>query len=100
MNIEESETVSQKIPLLSLAIVTGVLLLIPFTAMLFTDEVNWNIADFIVMGFLLFGFGSIFLLVSRKTQGKNLIATGIALAIVLLFVWAELAVGVFFGLGS
>ncbi|MCP4144438.1 MAG: hypothetical protein GY752_04045 [bacterium] len=82
------------------AIVTGVILLIPLVAMQFTDEVNWDIADFIVMSFLLFSMGSLFVLVSRRVHRKHRVVIGIILAIVLLYIWAELAVGIFTGLGS
>ena len=34
-----------------------IILLIPLIAMLFTDEVNWTLLDFVVGGALLFGTG-------------------------------------------
>ena len=34
-----------------------ILLLIPFIAMQFTNEVDWKILDFTIMGVLLFGTG-------------------------------------------
>jgi uncharacterized BrkB/YihY/UPF0761 family membrane protein len=89
-----------KISFFSIAIVTGVLLLIPLVAMQFTDEVNWNIADFIVMSFLLFSMGSLFVVISRKTKRKYRVVIGIVLTAILLYIWVELAVGVFTGLGS
>lgn len=100
MNIKESDIVSQKIAFFLVAIITVILLLIPFIAMQLTDEVNWGPVDFIVMSFLLFGMGSLFVLISRKTQRKYRVVIGIILATVLLYIWSELAVGVFTGLGS
>lgn len=41
--------------MLRVALVTGLLLLVPLVAMQFTDEVRWNLADFVVAGALLFG---------------------------------------------
>ena len=72
------------------------ILLIPFTAMQFTAEVDWNLFDFSVMGVLLFGAG---LLIDRvwhkvKNMEYRLMLIG-AIAISLFLIWAELAVGIF-----
>jgi len=73
-----------------------VLLLIPLIAMQFTAEVNWTALDFVVAGILLLGTGLIFDLVLRKIKNINYrIAITVALLIVLLLFWAELAVGIF-----
>ncbi|MBR9793969.1 MAG: hypothetical protein GYB58_19685 [Gammaproteobacteria bacterium] len=76
------------------------LLLIPFTAGLFTAQVNWSVSDFIVMGTLLFITGSVLLVTFRYIKRP---ARFIAVSLVLLsflYLWIELAVGVFFNLGS
>lgn len=100
MNLETTDIIRQKNPFLWVAIATCVILLIPFVAMQFTNEVTWNIMDFIVMGFLLFSFGCLFILVSRKTHRKYRLAIGALFTIVFLYIWAELAVGIFTTLGS
>ena len=72
------------------------LLFIPLIAMQFTNEVDWTLFDFVVAGILLFGTGLIFNLVVRKIKNiKYRIAICVALLIVLLLIWAELAVGIF-----
>ncbi len=73
-----------------------ILLLIPFIAMQFTNEVNWDGFDFIVMGILLFGTALLCELVLRKVKSINgrLIICG-AIIVALFLVWAELAVGIF-----
>jgi hypothetical protein len=81
-----------------IAIVVAVVLLlsIPFIAMQFTDEVNWDLPDFVVAGVLLLGTGLLWELVIRKVRTiKYRIALCVALLVMLLLVWAELAVGVF-----
>jgi len=77
-------------------LIVGVLLMIPFLAMQFTTEVNWSVADFLIMGLLLLAGGLAIDLVLRKISGSRnrLITSGIIL-VVFLLIWAELAVGVF-----
>lgn len=81
--------------LLLLSIVL-LLLLIPFVAMQFTNDVNWSLMDFLMAGIFLFGTSLVIELVLRKvksTKHRQLIS-GIILLLLFLF-WAELAVGIF-----
>ncbi|MCL6260762.1 hypothetical protein M3O96_16795 [Aquiflexum sp. TKW24L] len=80
---------------LILAVIGG-LLLIPLVAMQFTDEVDWSLFDFIVMGILLLITGMAIELVLRKfrsLQARILVCGGILF--VFFLIWAELAVGIF-----
>ena len=83
-----------------IALVTGLILLIPLIAMQFTTEVSWDETDFIVMGALLFGLASLFVLVARAVSQKHHLFIGVIFVAVFLYIWAELAVGVFTNLGS
>ena len=83
-----------------IALATGLVLLIPLIAMQFTTEVSWNTTDFIVMGTLLFGAASLFVLVSRKAPRRQRLLIAVLFAAVFIFIWAELAVGIFTNLGS
>jgi hypothetical protein len=83
-----------------LAFATALVLLIPLAAMQFTDQVSWDVFDFALMGCLLFGTGSLFVLVSRKVPRKYWGVIAVLFAAALVYVWAELAVGVFTNLGS
>ena len=100
MSIKTTSIIYRKSAFLWVAVVTGILLLIPLVAMQFTTEVNWDLTDFIVMGFLLFTMGSLFVLISRKMHPKNRVVIGALLVLIFIYIWAELAVGIFFGLGS
>ena len=72
------------------------ILLIPFIAMQFTNEVNWNFIDFIIAGILLIGTGLLFDFTIRKIKNiKYRIAILAALLIAFFLIWAELAVGIF-----
>lgn len=87
--------VENKRPVIIATIAVG-LLLIPFLAMQFTSEVNWNLMDFIVAGALLIGFGAALELTLRiiKKRTHRVLAVA-AMLILLIMIWAELAVGIF-----
>lgn len=73
-----------------------ILLAIPFSLMIFTNEVNWGIFDFLVMGGLL--FISIFAIVFIKGQTIHLklkILLAAMILIIVTVIWVELAVGIF-----
>lgn len=72
------------------------ILLIPLIVMQFTNEVNWNLMDFVIAGILLIGTGLIFDFAYRKIKNKKyLIAFCVGLLLLLFLIWAELAVGIF-----
>ncbi len=73
-----------------------IILSFPLIAMQLTNEVNWTISDFLVMGILLFStvFTIDFVLKKVKTLKSRLIVI-FAIVILLVLVWAELAVGIF-----
>jgi len=82
---------------LSIILLTvALLLLIPLIAMQFTNEVNWNVFDFIAAGVLLLGTGLLCELVIRKVKKRrHRIVFCLAILLALLLFWAELAVGIF-----
>mgnify|MGYP006203708867 FL=1 len=82
--------------LILILIVVAILLSLPWIAMQFTDEVNWDIFDFIVMGILLLGTGLAceFVLRMVKKPMHRIIICAIIL-LLLFLIWAELAVGIF-----
>lgn len=85
---------TQNIRLTAIITTVGVLLLVPYIAMKFTNEVKWNWFDFVVAGVLLLGTGLAIELVLRmvkKFQYRVAICAAILLA--LFVIWAELAVG-------
>ncbi|NCO62759.1 MAG: hypothetical protein GW839_01770 [Flavobacteriales bacterium] len=72
------------------------ILLVPLIAMQFTNEVKWELSDFIIAGILLFGTGLMLEMFMRKIKNKkNRIALIVILVALLILTWIELAVGIF-----
>lgn len=79
----------------SVALATAFILLIPLVAMQFTNEVNWNLFDFAVAWILLSGTGLTYKLVAEKSDNfAYRAAVGVAVATALFLVWLNLAVGI------
>jgi hypothetical protein len=72
------------------------LLLIPLIGMAITDEINWSLFDFIIMGSLLIflSIGINFVSNCNKNLKNRDLYIGI-LVLIFTFIWAELAVGIF-----
>ena len=75
-----------------LAIFTA-LLLIPFLAMMFTEEVVWGIGDFALAWVLLFGTLLTYNLIARNMKSTYKAAVGVAVTTALFLVWMNLGVG-------
>ena len=98
--MKQPDILSRNIIFLWIAAGSAVLLLIPLVAMQVTTEVNWQFTDFIVMGLLLFGTGSLFVVTARLIPNRYRLWAGLGCLMLFLFIWAELAVGVFTNWGS
>lgn len=95
-NTSIMEIINQNKRLIMLLCGATAILCIPLIAMNFSNEVNWTILDFVVMGGLLFGTGLVLELVQRKVKNqKSRILLGAAVIIMLFLVWTELSVGIF-----
>ena len=71
------------------------LLAVPFVAMRFTSEVNWDAADFIVMGALLGAACGAYEIATRLSASMVYrAAAGVAVLGAFLLVWVNLAVGI------
>lgn len=99
MKTKSNDIIMQNRIFYYLALATGLILMIPLVAMRFSSEVNWTLFDFILAGVLLFGTGCTYVLAARKMRRHRLVI-GLVLAAAFLYIWAELAVGIFTNLGS
>lgn len=71
------------------------LLMIPYVAMQFTNEVQWTASDFVVAFVLLVGIVASIEWTTQKIKNipkRNLVLFGIAMTFI--FIWLELAVGI------
>ena len=82
--------------MIKILLTVGLLLMIPLIAMQLTNEVNWSLFDFIIMGAMLTITGLLGGVIFKrvKNSGYRLILY-ITLAMLFLLIWAELAVGIF-----
>lgn len=76
----------------------ALLLLVPLVAMQFTDEVAWDLADFVFAGVMLGAAGLAYELAARKTgNAAYRAAAGVAIAAVFFLIWVNAAVGIIGG---
>jgi hypothetical protein len=70
-------------------------LLVPLIAMQFTDEVNWTVGDFVIMGMLMLCVGVAYELTLKLTRNTTYrAAAGMALATSFVLIWVNGAVGI------
>ena len=88
--------IAQNKRLFGILLTVAFILSIPLVAMQFTNEVDWGLFDFVVMGILLTGTGLMVELVIRKIRKpENRFILIVAILALLFLIWAELAVGIF-----
>ena len=93
------KTVDIKKSLIRVLGIPVLILMIPFIAMQFTDKVNWGSEDFIVIAVLLVAVTASIELVMKKA-GKYRFGAIAVIVLGALWLWAELAVGLFTNWGS
>ena len=72
------------------------LLLIPLLGNFFSDEVNWSLFDFLVMGIILLTFGILINVIIDKLKKRSFKVLFIILTLlVFALIYLELAVGIF-----
>ena len=88
--------ITQNKRLIFILLSAGLLLLVPLIAMQITNDVDWKITDFVIMGTLLLGTGLACEFVFRKVKkAEYRLAICGAILVAFLLIWAELAVGIF-----
>lgn len=94
MKAKSTDILMQNKIFVYIAMVTGLILTFPLIAMQFSNEVDWQLFDFIVMGILIMGTGSLFVFVARAMPRKYRVVVGLGFLLALLLTWVHLAVGI------
>lgn len=77
------------------SVIIGILA-VPFIAMQFTDEVNWDGADFVAAGLLLFCLSFLCLFIFERVSNKMLRVSLLVFAVLaFILIYMELAVDIF-----
>ena len=81
---------------ISILIGTLLILLIPFIGGMFREDINWSLADYLIAAVLLLSTGFLLELVNRKIKKINSrLFISVFIVLLLIIIWAELAVGIF-----
>ena len=76
--------------------IVAFLLLIPLVAMIFTNTVRWNVADFALAAVILTGAGlAVDFAVVRIKNIEYRVALIFVILLITVLVWLEIAVGIF-----
>ena len=77
------------------AAIVVLILLVPLIVMQFTEEVNWDLFDFVLMGVVLFSVGLVYELIARRSEKTVYrVAFSVGLAGAFLLFWVNGAVGI------
>lgn len=77
-------------------LIAQLILLVPLVAMQFSDEWDWNLGDFIIVGILLAGVGVAYqMVISGWKNNSRQVVIGALIAVTMVLLWIELAVGIF-----
>ena len=72
------------------------ILIIPLVGTILSDQIDWGILDFLVMGIILLIVGIALSAVSQKIKNsKKRLFYNFIIILVFFLIWAELAVGIF-----
>lgn len=82
--------------IIRIVLMAAIILAIPLVAMQFSDDWNWKLSDFVIIGIIVVGAGLLYEFVASKLKTpKQRMLFGILVALAVLLTWAELAVGLF-----
>ena len=72
------------------------ILIIPLVGTILSDQIDWGILDFLVMGIILLFLGIALSVVSQKIKNpRKKLFYNLVIMLIFFLIWAELAVGIF-----
>ena len=73
-----------------------IILIIPLVGTILSDQIDWGILDFLVMGIILLIVGIALNVVSQKIKNsRKKFFYNLVIMLIFFLIWAELAVGIF-----
>ena len=82
--------------IIRIVFIIGIILLVPISIMFFTSQLNWDLFDFAVIGLLAFSSATVYeLIASNMKTVRQKVIIGTVIAMMLILIWIELAVGIF-----
>lgn len=92
--MQNKAVITQNKRLIGILLAATFLLLVPLVGNIVSNEWVWDLFNFAVAGFLLFGIGLLYELAARKGGNTSYrAAAAVALVAALLLIWINLAVG-------
>jgi len=72
------------------------ILIIPLVGTILSDQIDWGILDFLVMGIILLIVGMVLSVVSQKIKNpRKKLFYNLVIMLIFFLIWAELAVDIF-----
>ena len=72
------------------------ILITPLVGTILSDQIDWGILDFLVMGIILLIVGMVLSVVSQKIKNpRKKLFYNLVIMLIFFLIWAELAVGIF-----
>ncbi len=72
------------------------ILIIPLVGAILSDQIDWGILDFLVMGIILLIVGMVLSVVSQKIKNpRKKLFYNLVIMLIFFLIWAELAVDIF-----
>jgi len=82
-------------------LITTLVLILATLGNIYVISFNWSILDFLIMGVMVFGGTLIIdIFIKRIKENKYRLIFSLLILLLFIYIWAELAVGLFFNLGS